>query len=186
MGVELGWSGQVVSISSLHFKEISLPVRKEGRGHAMLAATCSTGQSPAAVEKRDGNMDICVYLVELVCVAEMCLLEIGTMSLTVRSVPCICVSVCMYMCCSALVRVHRYQLSARCVCVSTDMFLCVRASRVSPIDPPMAVCIISRERIYNLRWGSGMVGGLQRTGSGGVWPSLGKWRELSHRARIDL
>ena len=38
--------------------------------------------------------------------------------------------------------------------VCTDMlFVCVRASRVSPIDPPMAVCIISRERIYNLGWG---------------------------------
>lgn len=103
------------------------------------------------------NVDsaVCVYLAELVYVAGVCLLKIGTMSLTVKSMPCICLSVCMYMCYSALVREHRYQLSAYCVCVCTEIFLCVQASRVSPIDPPMAVCIISRERIYNLRLGLG-------------------------------
>lgn len=99
---------------------------------------------------------MCVYLSEIVCVAGVCLSEIGTMSMTVKSMPCICVSVCMYMCYRTLVSVHKYQLPACCVYVHTEMFFVrVRASTVSPIDPPMAVCIISRERIYNLGWGVG-------------------------------
>lgn len=106
------------------------------------------------------NVDstMCVYLVELLCVTGVCLSEIGAVSMTVKSMPCICVSVCMYMCYSTLVSVHKYWLSAYSVCVCTDMFfVCVRASRVSPIDPPIAVCIISRETIYNLGLGGGRV-----------------------------
>ncbi len=68
------------------------------------------------------NVDttIFVYLAKLVCVAGVCMLEIGAMSLTVKSITCI--SMCMYLCCCALLIVHRYQLSAFCECVSSYVF----------------------------------------------------------------
>lgn len=53
-----------------------------------------------------------------------------------------------------LLNVQKYCLSEYRVCVHTDkFFVCLFAPRVSHIDPPMAVCIISREGIYNMGWG---------------------------------
>lgn len=50
---------------------------------------------------------VCVYLSEPVCVAGVCLSEIAAVSMTVKSMSCICVSVCMYMCNSTLVSVQK-------------------------------------------------------------------------------
>lgn len=118
------------------------------------------------------------------------------MSMTVKSMPCICVSVHVYVlqyiceCAQLLV------ISVLWVCECVLFFVCVRASRVSSIDPPMAECIISRERIYNLggaykfreqamevsgrAWGSGES---SATGHRSIWHLLALHRAVRPSSR---
>lgn len=66
------------------------------------------------------------------------------------------------MCCSTLVKVQINYFSSHCVCACTDMFHVSVLLGCLLLIPPIAVCIISRERIYNLRWGLGNGGVVNR------------------------